>query len=189
MNDLFPLRKLQHIDKYTDTFPTDKESACLLDDVTPGSSDDLFCNARLDIDKLFCLVSPGFETSLSNKDHVSGPSTNTCIRYVNPVRDVDAVLSVNSETSMSDSTQLLGSAHVLDTLSYSAPHDNNCSTKDVVLTTFENEPKHSILSEIPLVLSNKSQFRHGRTEILCYPMGIKESGTYIPLKSLCSKPM
>ena len=105
LNILFPLRKLQHIEKYTDTFAVDKESACLLDDATPGSSDDMFCNDRLDVDKLFCSVSPEFETSLSNDDHASSPSTDTCIRDVNPVHDVDAVLSVNSETSVSDSTQ------------------------------------------------------------------------------------
>ena len=147
---LFPLRKLQHIEKYTDTFLVDKESVCLLDDVTPESRTDFYCNARLDIDKLFCSVPPEFETTLSIEDHVSGPFTDTDIRGTDPVRDLDAVMSVNSETSVSDSWQLLGSAHVLDTLSYSAPHDNNDSTKDVALTALENEQKHGIIFDIPL---------------------------------------
>ena len=126
-------------------------------------------------------MDPEFETTLSNEDHVSGPFTGTGIRDTDPVRDVDAVMGVNSETPVSDST------HVLDALSYSAPHDNNDSTKDVALTALENEQKRGIISDILLVVSNKSRFRHGRTEILCYPMEIKEASTYIPLNSLCSE--
>ena len=38
LNDLFPLRKLQHIEKYNNTFLVDKESVYSRDDVTFGST-------------------------------------------------------------------------------------------------------------------------------------------------------
>ena len=59
--------------------------------MTPGSSTDLVCITRLDINELFCSVDPESETTLSNEDHVSGPFMNPFIRDTDHVRDVYAV--------------------------------------------------------------------------------------------------
>ena len=168
LNDLFPIRKLQKIDGYKESFPADRET--------------------VNVSQLF--DSSSLENDDSELDSDDGEDN---------ALDVDDCASNERESSVDCETvnvsQLFDSSNLESNVSQTIGHEPEVRVDVNAPAAVLSEPGHAFDTDnerpgldditVKVVLGNKRRYRHGSIEVLCYPMGVKQCGTYIPVQYLC----
>ena len=184
--DLYPVRKLQKIDGYRDTFPADMVNVNMVDDACiesaeqPVAVDTLSSHARVTAsDDSVCDLGNRIGDACNERaEHMNAEATPPIAAQVPALcdsvnkTDSDSPLPYGDDSPIVTHVDETGAIRNLDDVT------DSCLNYEYNLV--------SLMDEIsgPLRIGNRTRVRRGNLEVLCYPLGIKQAGTYIPLQSL-----
>ena len=199
------MRKLHKIEGYSDTFPVDKETVCLSDSQSEcanceGTAGVESANNLAQVVNGVTVVSDSesvnnYRSSNSNGTTAAGASDNDDygLHVLFATTDVERApteVSINGghkRHEIAFQCVRVNSAIPGDTSRQEAnPSKNQYTWSDECAVAhgpgLDNTNTPTV--NATLVMGNKTRVRRGHIEMLCYPMGIKESGKYILVSSL-----
>ena len=165
--DLYPVRKLQKIEGFTSSFPIDRETANFVESVHSDESYNSHNGAVVlsDSDIGACSLDIQTHSGSAHHDNSDLCTDSDTKDYIDNQTKPDPQDNVTTMTS-----------RVVDN------HDCGMTTADN--THAERDLSQSKRLSTNMVIGNKIRCRNNELQVLCYPLGVKKSGTYLPLNAL-----
>ena len=184
--DLYPVRKLKKIDGYRDTFPADMVNVNMVDDACiesaeqPVAVDTLSSHARVTAsDDSVCDMGNRIGDACNERaEHMNAEATPPIAAQVPALCDSVNETDSDSPLPYGDDSPIVTHVDETGTIRNLDDVTDSCLNYEYNLV--------SLMDEItgPLRIGILTRVRRGNLEVLCYPLCIKQAGTYIPLQSL-----